>query len=270
MQYKSHWHFLIHFSWENISISDPKIKNHVKSYLASSNSPSSFHRENDTKSLSPTSSENSDNSSGGGHAKGHKISSSDSLARKSKIPVNSSRASSWSAPQSPQAQKVRHTSQIPTPNGSKISNFNQPHQEKEQQQTKMQPNKARFEAYMMTGDLILNLSRTPQNSDLLPATTKKVTVSVIFNYWYYIKFDSQTLSNYCRLTVYEILQIAKLQDEKTIVQLLMQNTIPVPHRLHLQISPSIIAIAQVAKTQIRWLAWSKSRNYVKKWKIHRM
>ncbi|KAH8337436.1 hypothetical protein KR059_010014, partial [Drosophila kikkawai] len=38
-----------------------------------------------------------------------------------------------------------------------------------------QPAKApRFEAYMMTGDLILNLSRTPQTSNLLPAQAKKV------------------------------------------------------------------------------------------------
>uniref|UniRef100_A0A1A9VVV9 PDZ domain-containing protein n=1 Tax=Glossina austeni TaxID=7395 RepID=A0A1A9VVV9_GLOAU len=38
-----------------------------------------------------------------------------------------------------------------------------------------QPTKApRFEAYMMTGDLILNLSRTPQSSNLLPAHAKKV------------------------------------------------------------------------------------------------
>ncbi|XP_017007451.2 PH and SEC7 domain-containing protein isoform X1 [Drosophila takahashii] len=38
-----------------------------------------------------------------------------------------------------------------------------------------QPAKApRFEAYMMTGDLILNLSRTPQTSNPLPAQTKKV------------------------------------------------------------------------------------------------
>ncbi|XP_037825073.1 PH and SEC7 domain-containing protein-like, partial [Lucilia sericata] len=38
-----------------------------------------------------------------------------------------------------------------------------------------QPAKApRFEAYMMTGDLILNLSRTPQNSNLLPVQAKKV------------------------------------------------------------------------------------------------
>ncbi|XP_016960445.1 PH and SEC7 domain-containing protein isoform X8 [Drosophila biarmipes] len=38
-----------------------------------------------------------------------------------------------------------------------------------------QPAKApRFEAYMMTGDLILNLSRTPQTSNPLPAQAKKV------------------------------------------------------------------------------------------------
>lgn len=36
------------------------------------------------------------------------------------------------------------------------------------------PKKQRFEAYMMTGDLILNLSRTQQSSGLIPAHAKKV------------------------------------------------------------------------------------------------
>lgn len=38
----------------------------------------------------------------------------------------------------------------------------------------MPPRPARFEAYMMTGDLILNLSRTPQSSGILPMHAKKV------------------------------------------------------------------------------------------------
>lgn len=94
--------------------------------------------------------------------KGHRISSSDSSAtcRKSRIPVNHTRASSNSAPQSPQSVKPRYQSHIPTANGvSPVV------------QKKQQP---RFEAYMMTGDLILNLSRTPQSSGLLPAQSKKV------------------------------------------------------------------------------------------------
>lgn len=93
---------------------------------------------------------------------GHRISSSDSSAtcRKSRIPVNHTRVSSNSAPQSPQSVKPRYQSHIPTANGvSPVV------------QKKQQP---RFEAYMMTGDLILNLSRTPQSSGLLPAQAKKI------------------------------------------------------------------------------------------------
>lgn len=94
--------------------------------------------------------------------RGHRISSSDSLAcrKTSKIPVNSSRIPSLSAPQSPQTLKPRYQSHIPTANGSVPSQ-------------KKQHTPPRFEAYMMTGDLILNLSRTSQNSDLLPAAQVK-------------------------------------------------------------------------------------------------
>lgn len=99
-----------------------------------------------------------------GGNRGHRISSSDSLAvgRKSRIPVNQVRVpSSQSAPQSPQSNSPRYHSHIPIANGVATV----------VQQKKTPP---RFEAYMMTGDLILNLSRTPQSSSLLPAQTKKV------------------------------------------------------------------------------------------------
>jgi len=43
----------------------------------------------------------------------------------------------------------------------------------------------RFEAYMMTGDLILNLSRTPQSSNLLTTHAKKVNV---FNFFVCVCF----------------------------------------------------------------------------------
>jgi PH and SEC7 domain-containing protein len=95
--------------------------------------------------------------------RGHRISSSDSSAcRKSRIPVNTTtRIPSFSAPQSPQSGKPRYQSQIPTANGMPQQNNNQ---------KKQNP---RFEAYMMTGDLILNLSRTPQNTNILPTQVKK-------------------------------------------------------------------------------------------------
>ncbi|KRK04074.1 uncharacterized protein Dyak_GE10315, isoform F [Drosophila yakuba] len=51
----------------------------------------------------------------------------------------------------------------------------EPEREPEPNSAPPQPAKApRFEAYMMTGDLILNLSRTPQTSNPLPAQAKKV------------------------------------------------------------------------------------------------
>ncbi|XP_070491117.1 PH and SEC7 domain-containing protein isoform X2 [Chironomus tepperi] len=128
---------------------DPNIKDHVRKYLAAT----SAGQEIGNSSSIPSSPVN--NSS-----KGHRISSSDSSAsRKSRIPVNNVRISSISAPQSPQAIKPKYQSQIPTANGIT--------------QKKQTP---RFEAYMMTGDLILNLSRTPQSSNLIPAQAKKSTM----------------------------------------------------------------------------------------------
>jgi PH and SEC7 domain-containing protein len=138
-------------------VTDSTIKDHVRKYLTSSNN----HHQPDISSYpnipTPTSPVINTNSIG----RGHRISSSDSSAcRKSRIPVNHTRASSISAPQSPQTVKPRYSSHIPTANGvSPIV------------QKKQQP---RFEAYMMTGDLILNLSRTPQSSGLLPQQAKKV------------------------------------------------------------------------------------------------
>lgn len=140
------------------SFSDPTIKDHVREYLTTT---SNNHHQQDISSYSstptPASPVINTNSSG----RGHRISSSDSSAcRKSRIPVNHTRVSSISAPQSPQTVKPRYQSHIPTANGvSPIV------------QKKQQPY---FEAYMMTGDLILNLSRTPQSSGLLPAQAKKV------------------------------------------------------------------------------------------------
>lgn len=137
---------------------DPTIKDHVRKYLTTA---SNNHHQQDISNYSsvqtPASPLINTNSTG----RGHRMSSSDSSAcRKSRIPVNHTRVSSISAPQSPQTVKPRYQSHIPTANGvSPIV------------QKKQQPY---FEAYMMTGDLILNLSRTPQSSGLLPAQAKKV------------------------------------------------------------------------------------------------
>lgn len=188
---------------------DPKIKDQIRKYLAQSSNAFN-HSElpiidtndlSDTQQLLTSSSSNSslkaptsssrsginptiiNNAStsayagGRSHALGHRISSSDPASRPSRIPqaikspthsvstVNAIK--SHSHPQSPQSAKQVLTSQIPTSNGS----FNNNGAIKEQQQSK-----ARFEAYMMTGDLILNLSRTPQSSGLLPMQSKKVSI----------------------------------------------------------------------------------------------
>jgi PH and SEC7 domain-containing protein len=136
------------------SATDPTIKDHVRKYLTTNHQQTrDISYSNSSSPASPILT-NSIN-------KGHRISSSDSSAacRKSRIPVNHARVAS-SAPQSPQSVKPRYQSHIPTANGvSPVV------------QKKQQP---RFEAYMMTGDLILNLSRTPQSSGLLPAQAKKV------------------------------------------------------------------------------------------------
>lgn len=64
-----------------------------------------------------------------------------------------------------------------------------------------QPAKApRFEAYMMTGDLILNLSRTPQSSNLLTAQAKKVTQKSVL----YKKKKFKTFLVIFRWIAYEI------------------------------------------------------------------
>ncbi|XP_055677938.1 PH and SEC7 domain-containing protein isoform X2 [Lutzomyia longipalpis] len=82
-------------------------------------------------------------------------------------PVTTSHAQpTKSAPQSPHGNKIKNVSHIPSSNGTNNNNNSQ-----------IVPpanNKARFEAYMMTGDLILNLSRTPQSSGLITSHAKKV------------------------------------------------------------------------------------------------
>ncbi|KAG5673987.1 hypothetical protein PVAND_003983 [Polypedilum vanderplanki] len=140
---------------------DPNIKDHVRKYLASNSS------HQDIGISSPSSPIINNISSQ--YGRGHRISSSDSSAtcRKSRIPVNNTRIPSLSAPQSPQAIKPRYLSHIPVSNGQTSS------------PTTVAPKKQnpRFEAYMMTGDLILNLSRTSQSSNLIaPAQVKKSTM----------------------------------------------------------------------------------------------
>lgn len=138
-------------------LTDPTIKDDVRKYLSTNNSHQdlSYSSNNSSSPRSPVITHNGN--------RGHRISSSDSaaLGRKSRIPVNQTRVPSLSAPQSPQSNSPRYLSHIPVANGVAAT----------VPQKKQPP---RFEAYMMTGDLILNLSRTQQSSSLLPAQTKKV------------------------------------------------------------------------------------------------
>ena len=163
---------------------DPKIKDHVRKYLSTNNN--SIHHNNHQLDLSYTNSITSPTSpiiNTNSINRGHRISSSDSSAcRKSRIPVNNSRIPSLSAPQSPQTIKPRYQSHIPTTANTTTTTttsttnggVQQQNNKEIQQQQQRPPNQPRFEAFMMTGDLILNLSRTAQSSGLLPAQTKKV------------------------------------------------------------------------------------------------
>ncbi|XP_055630211.1 PH and SEC7 domain-containing protein isoform X2 [Toxorhynchites rutilus septentrionalis] len=177
---------------------DPKIKAHVRKYLASisnqhphsddhhhsqnSNPSSPIHHRNTP--ASPLSERGpsriqSPALTGGslGSRYGHRFSSSDPSCRPSRIPqAVQATKNSWSAPQSPHGIKPPRTSLIPTANGTAQGHHqyssSSPFYQQQPQQQQQQPPKKGFEAFMMTGDLILNLSRTPQSSGILPQAKK--------------------------------------------------------------------------------------------------
>ncbi len=102
-------------------------------------------------------------SSAKAHGLCHRVTSSDPTCRPSRIPTivkspvhNTSR----SCPQSPHGQK----SKLPTiANGTTNSSIEEP-----------SIKQARFEAYIMTGDVIFNYSRTPPTPALVTSHSKKV------------------------------------------------------------------------------------------------
>ncbi|XP_065081877.1 PH and SEC7 domain-containing protein isoform X2 [Ochlerotatus camptorhynchus] len=175
---------------------DPKIKAHVRKYLASisnqhphsdghqlqNSNPSSptHHRHSPASPLSERGPSRIQPPSGGTPGRfGHRVSSSDPPCRPSRIPQAVLAKNSWSAPQSPHGIKPPRQSLIPTVNGTsqshqhQYSNSSSPFFRQEQQPSQQQqPPKKGFEAFMMTGDLILNLSRTPQSSGILPQAKK--------------------------------------------------------------------------------------------------
>lgn len=99
----------------------------------------------------------------------NRVASSEPPSRPSRIPTiirSPIHTSSKSCPQSPHDQKSNKASQIQKSNGgsSNIFSSNETNVKK----------KCGFEAYMMTGDLILNLSRNQQSADILTTQFKKV------------------------------------------------------------------------------------------------
>lgn len=106
---------------------------------------------------------------------GHRVTSSDpsSQSRKSRIPTiirSPIHSSSKSCPQSPHDQKSNKASQIQKSNGGNSNNIFSSHESTVKK-------KCGFEAYMMTGDLILNLSRNQQSADILTTQFKKVSAA---------------------------------------------------------------------------------------------
>ncbi|XP_031641187.1 uncharacterized protein LOC116352596 isoform X2 [Contarinia nasturtii] len=135
---------------------DPKIKEHVQNYLEG-NQHSDKNRINSTSSHVSRSS--------------HRVTSSEpNQSRPSRIPTiirSPIHSSSKSCPQSPHDQKSNKTSQqIQRSNGGSSSIFGS-HESSVKK-------KCGFEAYMMTGDLILNLSRNQQSADILTTQFKKI------------------------------------------------------------------------------------------------
>lgn len=142
---------------------DPKIKARVRHYLAqTSNFNYSEIPDFDLNASLPPSPTPTHSTKL--HGQCQRVITTDPTCRKSRIPTiikSPIHVSSKSCPQSPHGQKQK-LSYIPTVNGTNNSAAPEPNK------------KQRFEAYMMTGDLILNLSRTPQSSGLIPTHSKKV------------------------------------------------------------------------------------------------
>lgn len=143
---------------------DPKIKARVRKYLAQS----SNHHYSDLSDIdlntSITASQNQSPNviTAKPHGICHRVTSSDPTCRPSRIPTivkSPVHNISKSCPQSPHGQK----SKLPTiANGTTNNSLEEPSKQ------------ARFEAYIMTGDVIFNYSRTPPTPALVTSHNKKV------------------------------------------------------------------------------------------------
>ena len=198
---------------------DPKIKARVRKYLAqTSNLHYSEIPECDLNVSAPTSPATQHNtkklSAGSQHFQQqlHQLQQQRSAAaaaldlscRKSRIPTiikSPVHTTSKNGPQSPQGQRIPKLSNIPTANGTTFSTSTasaattttttttttKSSSATAIPESKQANTKQRFEAYMMTGDLILNLSRTQQSSDLITTHSKKVKYKYILFFKYFIK-----------------------------------------------------------------------------------
>lgn len=139
-------------------LTDPKIKAHVQNFLDQSNN---HFTETDVLSKN--------NQKSRANNVCQKVTTADPLSRPSRIPtiIRSPVHSPKIFAQTSHDQKQIKRSQM-TSNGStnSASSFGSP---------EPTAKKSGFEAYMMTGDLILNLSRTQQSSGLITSQTKKVS-----------------------------------------------------------------------------------------------
>lgn len=168
---------------------DPKIKEHVQNYLEGNNHHHNHHHQQQqqhqqysdkTRMISTTTAQLSRSN----HRVTTTTTSEPIQSRPSRIPTiirSPIHSSSKSCPQSPHDQKTNKTSHqqqqqqqqlqyIQKSNGG-TSSFFASHAESTGKK------KCGFEAYMMTGDLILNLSRNQQSADILTTQFKKVSAS---------------------------------------------------------------------------------------------
>lgn len=154
-----------------ILIADPKIKAHVQNYLDQSN----HHYSDGDSRASPKTSQKSrlqqQQQQLQQQQQQQRINTADATAcRPSRIPtiIRSPVHMPKNCTQSPHEQRIQKPSQLAnnsngtTNSASSCFGLAEP------------AKKSGFEAYMMTGDLILNLSRTQQSSGLITSQSKKV------------------------------------------------------------------------------------------------
>lgn len=166
---QSHISIYSRFAYTHIFIADPKIKEDVQNYLDQNN-----HHYSDCDSSSQSRSYSTSP-----HLSSPQLHHTNNTSRPSRIPTiirspvhMSSKHSAKSGQSEPRVPRI---SQIPKANGnssshSVVTNNCAPPASQPNEPTMKK--KCGFEAYMMTGDLILNLSRTQQTSGITTHSKK--------------------------------------------------------------------------------------------------